>query len=249
MIKDIEGIVVSCMDYLESSKIVNVLTSDGTISLIVKGSKNIKNKNHVIGNMTYARFNIFYKEGKLSTLNSFDIINNFKNIRNNYDLINYCSTLINISKKISNFENSVSVYNILIDALYKIDYLYNDYILDKDNGTNLGTICYYKVIFDIVLIKYLKYLGVPIYPYCIKCGSDKVYALSSDLTFICGVCYSNEIVKDVKTIKYIKMFDSIDIKKICRISMDLNVVNEIHCLVLDYYERYTGIYIKKEFYE
>lgn len=243
MIKDIEGIVVSCMDYLESSKIVNLLTNDGIISLIVKGSKNIKNKNHVIGNMTYAKFNIFYKEGKLSNLNSFDIINNFKNIRINYELINYSSTLINISKRIVNLDNNINIYNILIDALCKIDDLYND------NRDNIDTTCYYKTIFDIVLIKYLKYLGVPIYPYCIKCGSDKVYAISSDLSFICDICYTNEIVKDMKTIKYIKMFDSIDIKKICKINMDLNVINEIHSFVLDYYEKYTGIYIKKEFYE
>ena len=243
MIKDIEGIVVSCMDYLESSKIVNLLTNDGSISLIVKGSKKIKNKNHVIGNMTYAKFNIFYKEGKLSNLNSFDIINNFKNIRINYELINYSSTLINISKRIVNLDNNINIYNILIDALCKIDDLYND------NRDNIDTTCYYKTIFDIVLIKYLKYLGVPIYPYCIKCGSDKVYAISSDLSFICDICYTNEIVKDMKTIKYIKMFDSIDIKKICKINMDLNVINEIHSFVLDYYEKYTGIYIKKEFYE
>ena len=44
MEKQIEGIIVSTVDYKESSKIINIFTKeDGIIGVIAKGSKKIKN--------------------------------------------------------------------------------------------------------------------------------------------------------------------------------------------------------------
>ena len=45
MIKKIEGIVISEVDYKESSKIINILTKEyGVIGLIARGTKQVKNK-------------------------------------------------------------------------------------------------------------------------------------------------------------------------------------------------------------
>ena len=45
MIKKIEGIVVSEIDYKESSKIINVLTKEyGIIGFIARGTKQVKSK-------------------------------------------------------------------------------------------------------------------------------------------------------------------------------------------------------------
>ena len=51
MQKKIEGIVVSTVDYKESSKILNVLTKkEGLVGVIAKGVKNPKNKNDSTAN-------------------------------------------------------------------------------------------------------------------------------------------------------------------------------------------------------
>ena len=83
MIKKVEGIVVSEVDYKESSKIINVLTSDsGVIGIIARGTKQVKNKlSGVTSKLTYGYFHINYKENGLSTLIEVDIIDMFKNIR------------------------------------------------------------------------------------------------------------------------------------------------------------------------
>ena len=77
----IEGIVVNTLKYGENSKIINVLTKDrGIIGIISKGCMSPKSKLRVISNnFIYANFHLYYKEGKLGTLISADVINYFIN--------------------------------------------------------------------------------------------------------------------------------------------------------------------------
>ena len=45
MIKKVEGIIVSEVDYKESSKIINILTKeDGLIGVLAKGAKKMKSQ-------------------------------------------------------------------------------------------------------------------------------------------------------------------------------------------------------------
>ena len=54
MIKKVEGIIVSEVDYKESSKIINILTKeDGLIGVMARGAKKIKSPlAHVTSKMT-----------------------------------------------------------------------------------------------------------------------------------------------------------------------------------------------------
>ena len=63
MIKKIEGIVVSEIDYKESSKIINVLTNEfGIIGLIARGTKQVKSKlSGGTSKLTYGYFHVNYK--------------------------------------------------------------------------------------------------------------------------------------------------------------------------------------------
>ena len=69
MIKKIEGIIVSEVDYKESSKIINIYTKDmGIIGCISKGCKSLKsNLRSVTDKLTYATFTIYYKKDKYKT--------------------------------------------------------------------------------------------------------------------------------------------------------------------------------------
>ena len=77
-----KGIVLTETPYGESSKILNILTSDyGLIGVISKGSRNIKSKlRGISGKMAYCEYTISYKEKGLSTLIEGSTINSFKNI-------------------------------------------------------------------------------------------------------------------------------------------------------------------------
>ena len=80
MIKKIEGIIVSEVDYKESSKIINIFSPDvGVIGILARGTKKIKsNLLGVTSKMTYGYFHINYKENGMSTLIEVDIIDSFE---------------------------------------------------------------------------------------------------------------------------------------------------------------------------
>ena len=83
MQKKVEGIIISTVDYKESSKIINIFTKeDGIIGAIAKGSKNLKNKLHTTTSiLSYGEFYLNYVQDKVSTLKEVDIIDNFIEIR------------------------------------------------------------------------------------------------------------------------------------------------------------------------
>ena len=67
MVKKFEGIVISDIDYKESSKIINVLTKDdGIVGIIARGTKRVKsNLSSVSTKLTYGYFHVNYKENNL----------------------------------------------------------------------------------------------------------------------------------------------------------------------------------------
>ena len=115
MIKKIEGIIVSEVDYKESSKIINVLSpTEGIVGILARGTKKIKsNLLGVTSKMTYGYFHVNYKENGLSTLIEVDVIDSFKNIRQSIDLISYASYLLELSSMVYKHDNDAEIYNLL----------------------------------------------------------------------------------------------------------------------------------------
>ena len=69
MLKEIEGLIIKEMPYGETSKIINIYTPIGLIGVICKGAKTLKSPFRATTlKFTYAKFNIYYKEDKLSLL-------------------------------------------------------------------------------------------------------------------------------------------------------------------------------------
>ncbi len=104
---------------------------------------------------------------------------------------------------------------------------------------------------NILELKLLNYLGVaPSIDSCTHCGSEKqIITLSSDKGgYICKNCYQNEPLVSDKTIKMIRMYYYVDIKNISKLEVSKEVTREINQFLDDYYDRYTGLYMKsKEF--
>lgn len=234
MIEEVEGIVISVTDYGETSKILNVLTKKyGIIGVISKGCKKLKSDlRSVSDRLTYGKFNIFYKENKLSNLISVDVMNNFKNIKLDIEKISYASFLLELSSQVSKHQFGLSVYDYLISALIKIN----------DGFDPL-------VITNIIELKFLDLLGVmPMLDGCVVCGSTSGIVTISSYKggYLCKKCCNNEKYVDLKTIKLLRMFYYVDINKISKIDISNKCKYEINDFLDEYYDRYTGLYLKSK---
>ena len=231
----VNGIIISENPYKESSKLLNIITKEyGVIGVIAKGAKGIKSKlRNVSTKMTYAEFQIYYREGKLSTLICADIINPLNNIRSNLLKISFASYLLDLTSQVLKENNNKDIYNILVSALLKIE-----------EGLDEG------ILTNIAELKYLSYLGIsPNFDTCAICGNSKIITLSTEKGgFICSEHHTNERIVNSKTLKIIRMLYYVDIDKITKLDVSNEVKEEINNFINEYYDRYTGLYLKtKEF--
>ncbi|MDD2409202.1 MAG: DNA repair protein RecO [Bacilli bacterium] len=233
MLKEIEGIIISEINYGETSKIINILTKNGIVGVMAKGSKSLKSPlRSYTQKFTYGKFYLYYKENKLSILKSVDIINDLINIKTNIELIGYLSYISDLTYQVMKQNYDEDLYNIYINAILKIN-----------DGLNAKIIC------NIVELKALDYLGVGInFNTCTKCGNTKnIITINLDEGgYICKNCYNNEKRFDEKTIKMLRMYYLVDISSISDLKISEKVINNINDFINIYYERYTGLYLKSK---
>lgn len=233
-LEEVEGIIASETNYGESSKVINVITKEkGLIGIMAKGCKNIKSPlRSVTSKLTYGRFIIYYKEGKLSTLKEVSIINSFKNLKKDISAISYSAYLLELSEGVLKQSKNKKIFDLLIESLKKIDEGYDP-----------------LVIMNILELKYLDFLGVmPVLDECAMCGSKHAIVTLSSYRggYVCEKCYTNEKKVSDKTIKLIRMFYYVDISKITKLDISPSSKNEINIFLDDYYSRYTGLYLKSK---
>ena len=236
MIKKIEGIIVSEVDYKESSKIINVFSpTEGVIGILARGTKKIKsNLSGVTSKLTYGYFHVNYKENGLSTLIEVDILDGFKNIRRNIDMISYAGYLLELASMVYKHDSNIEIYNLLIASLKKIDEGYD-----------------YQIITNILELKLLEYLGIkPIIDSCVNCGTkvDIVTISSYKGGYLCKNCAKDEVIVNIKTIKLLRMFYYVDINKISKLEISDNIKKELNLFIDDYYDRYSGLYLKTKMF-
>lgn len=234
MIKKIEGIIISSVDYKESSKIINVLTpTEGMIGILAKGCKNIKSKLSATTNLlSYGIFHLNYHNGSIPYLIEIDILNNLKNIKKDLIRLNYSLFLAELASQVSKTENTDEIYQLLIDGLLKINDFYDS-----------------QIITNIIELKLLKYLGIkPSMNECVNCKSkSNIVTISSYKGgLLCQNCLGNEAIFQLKTIKLIRLFFEIDLKKITKIEINDDIKKELNLFIDDYYDRYSGLYLKSK---
>lgn len=237
MLKKVEGLIIKETNFGETSKIINILTEDGIIGVMAKGAKSIKSPLRSFTlTLTYAEFNIYYHEDKLSTLKSADVINDFATIKKDITLISYMTYLCDLASQVMKQNNNPDIYKMLISSLNKIN-----------NGLNP------VIISNIYELKLLDYLGVGInFNECAKCGNTTdIITIDPDIGgYICKNCYENEIIYDDKTLKMLRMYYLVDINSISDLKISDVVINNINYFINTYYDRYTGLYLKsKKFLE
>ena len=189
MISKFEGIIVSETMYGDNSKIVNLFTLEhGMIGIMCKGVKSIKNPLRTkTMKFTYGYFHIKYNENKLSTLVDVDIIDNLSNIKKDITLISYASYITELTYQVAKQNDDHGIYEIYKNALLKIN-----------DGQDA------MILMNIVELKYLDYLGVPLnLESCVMCGNKtSIVTLDPDEGgFVCKNCYINQVILSAKAIK------------------------------------------------
>lgn len=234
MTEKIEGIVIKETNYGETSKILNILTKEyGLIGVISKGCRSVKSELCSLSNqLTYGYFNIYYKPDKLSIVKSIDLIDSFKEIRKDILKISYAGYILELTDQVYKQNNDSEIYDLFKASLIKIN-----------EGLDA------TVITNILELKYLNFLGVtPVMDSCSVCGSNtSIKTLSVKRGgYICSSCYTNEYMVDQKTIKMLRMFYYVDISKISEVNINERVKKEINKFLSDYYNDYTGLYLKNK---
>ena len=231
--REVEGFVISETPFGDSSKIINLLTSDGLKGILCKGAKSLKNPNRsVTTKFSYGKYVIYDKKDKTSILKEGTIIDDFYHIKTDIILIGYMTYMSELVYQVAKQNTSEIVYDIFISSLKKIN-----------EGMNPMIIC------NIFEIKMLDYLGVGINLDCCNgCGNNKnIVTISADLGgYICSNCYKGEYVYDVKTIKMIRMYKLVNIDSISDIKINETISKEINRFLGIYYERFTGLYLKSK---
>lgn len=232
MITKLEGVVLSEQDYGESSKILQIVTKDqGIISVISKGCKSLKSPlRSVSTKLTYGEFNLYFKKDKLSILTSVDVIDSFDEIKKDIVKISYGAFVLDLASQVLKQNYNSDIYDLLISSLKKINEGFDP-----------------LVITNILELKYLDYLGVlPVLDCCLKCGTTNgIETISSHRGgYICGKCITTEKRVSSKTIKMIRMFYYVDIAKISKLDISDEVKREINSFLDEYYDNYTGLYLK-----
>ncbi len=234
MIKKVEGIILSTVDYKESSKIINIFTKeDGIIGVLAKGSKNLKNKlAATTSTLTYGNFHLRQYGNGIPLLTEVDVIDAFKQIRKDIVKQNYALFLIELASQVYRHDEERQVYELLIQGLNKLNEGYDS-----------------QIITNIVELKLLEFLGIkPSVERCVNCGSaDNIITISSYKGgYLCKNCVKQEFIYQLKTIKLIRMFYMIDLSKVTKIDVSEPIKKEIGLFIDDYYERYSGLYLKSK---
>lgn len=233
MYKKLEGIIVSEYPFEENSKIINILTKDGEYGIIAKGAKKIKSPFFASTNkFTYGIFNVYYKEKGLSKLIEADIINNYSSIKKDINKVSYVTYITELVLKVYKHDPNKNIYDLYVSCLNKINDNYN-----------------YIIITSILRLKLLEYLGIkPVIDKCVECGNKhNIVTISSYYGgYICEECYRNEKIVSTKTITLIRMLYYVDISKITKLDISDNIIKEINDFIEDYYDRYSGIYLKSK---
>lgn len=232
MIKEVEGIIIKETPYGETSKIINVYTKEGIIGIMCKGAKSLKSPYRATTlKFTYGRFNIYYKENKLSNLVSVDVIDSLSLIKNDIVLLSYLHYLTELTEQVVK-QTQENIYNDYLTTILKIN-----------SGLDPLIMC------NILEIKYLDFLGVGLnLSSCTSCGATaNILTIDGDRGgYICSKCYQNEKIVAPKTLELLRKYYYVDIKSISKLKISPQSRQEINNFLNTYYDRYTGLYLKSK---
>ncbi len=236
MLTKIEGFIISEVSYGESSKVIQLFTKEyGIIGVMCKGVKSMKSRLRALTlRFTYGFFYLYYKEGKLSLLKDVDVICAFPTIHSDITLLSYLNYLTELTEQVYKESMEEEIFSLFIATILQLEKKLDPVVLT-----------------NILEVKYLSFLGVGLLlDHCVRCGSTtNIVTINADAGgYLCNHCLTNEPIVSLKAVKMLRMYYYVDISSITSLKISAEVKKELNDFIWQYYDRYTGLYLKsKEF--
>ncbi|TLS39367.1 DNA repair protein RecO [Pseudalkalibacillus caeni] len=237
MMHKAEAIVIRTVDYGESNKILTLFTREaGKIGVMARGAKKPKSRLSAISQLfTYGQY-LFQQSSGLGTLNQGEILTSFRNIRNDLFSTSYAAYIVELLDKLTEEKRpNPFLFELLFQSL---------------NALNEGKDP--EVIRFIFELKMLPVAGItPEINRCVKCKSTEgKYEFSvKEGGFLCHRCLVNDpyhIPIKKKTAELIRLFYHFDLQRLGNISLKQETKEEIKKVLDEYYEAYSGVYLKSK---
>jgi len=175
-----EAIVLSKMNYGDSSSIASLFTEDfGKISVIVKGARSTKSKfGRIVDPLNYLSVVIYKKESReIQLLSQADIIEHYPHIKNDLDNLGYAYAVVELVKNLlAEHEANNKIFKGLVKILSRLN------SGDEKSEITFGRFFHF----------FLKEIGYEIQAeYCSVCGKNKFTEnlyYNFDKGLICGEC-------------------------------------------------------------
>ncbi|MFS1513515.1 DNA repair protein RecO [Chengkuizengella sp. SCS-71B] len=239
MLFKVEGIVIRAIDYGEGNKIIVIFTKEtGKASIMARGAKKLKSRlSSVTQLFTYAEFT-YYKKGKMGTLNDGEAIKSFHDLNLDIYKSTYAAYLVElIDRMIDEQEASSFIFEQLLASLEFIE-----------EGKDPLVITH---IFEMKILKLAGYY--PILTECISCGRElndsSFFSISLGGT-LCQICKSKEqYVKkiNVRSLKLLRLFQEIDIRRLGKINISDSIKKEVNMLMRDFMDTHVNINWKSRY--
>ncbi|MFV9511034.1 DNA repair protein RecO [Tepidibacillus sp. LV47] len=235
MLARAEGIVIKTVDYGEGNKIITLFTEKyGKITLMARGAKKTKSRLSSVSQLfSYSDYTFFLTKS-MGTLKSGDIIQSFTKIQQDIIKTAYAAYLVELTDKmIEKHEPIPFLYQQLLSALKQIDE-------GKDS----------EIITRIYELKILEISGYrPVLNHCVLCDAHDHLKRFSVIHggLICDH-HPNEssVVLQEGTIKLLRLFEDIDIRRIGNIHVKESTKSQMQFLMRSFIEHHAGIQLKSQ---
>ena len=228
-----QGIVLKTIDYQENSKIIYLLTNSGIKSAVVRGAKNLKSHTY-----SYAQplVKIEFELKKERYIGANKIINNYNDIKLNYDKLSYSLKIIEICYTLGEHITDSSLF-----------YNFTCEILDEINKRET-TYDIYELIFK---VKTLYLLGVaPIFSKCVICNTKENligFSLNNGGMKCSNCLHEDDFIYPKETILEIKNLYLIKLNELNLLINENKLkynYDKIYRFLELYYEQYLGFVSK-----
>ncbi|KYG32041.1 DNA repair protein RecO [Alkalihalobacillus trypoxylicola] len=235
MLHKVEGIVIRTSVYGESNKIVTLFTRElGKIGVMARGAKKPKSRLSSVSQLfMYGHFLVQKNQG-LGTLNQGEIIDSFREVRNDLYLAAYASYIVELLDRLTD-ESEKNPY--LFELLYQVLH-YLDEGIDPD------------VLMRIFEMKMLAVAGIkPELDQCVSCQKQHLPAAFSikEAGFLCSNClykdsYAYKMTE--QSAKLLRLFFYMDLNRLGKISLKEDTKKALKTIIQAYYEEYSGVTLK-----
>ncbi|MBB5173931.1 DNA repair protein RecO [Texcoconibacillus texcoconensis] len=237
MLQKVEGIVIRTQDYGETNKIVTLITREnGKVAMMAQGAKRPKSRFASASQLfVYGQF-VYRPSSGLGTLNQGDVIDLFRDIKNDLMLTSYAAYVVEMLDRLTD-ERVRNPY--LFELVYQMLQRLNEGV-DPE------------VLLRIYETKMLTQAGVaPRLNGCVGCGET-----TSQFSFslqqggvLCEVCKTSDPYRydvDQAVIKLLRGFLHLDLQRIGEVSLKERTKKQLRHVLNDYYDAYVGLNLKSK---